>query len=90
MSQDAFEHIKAEIDKVLDKYGKEKLINEYETGNFARAEKVKDLQVRFNADLAYGAGLNSFFCSLYREEGLNDSHIQTALKAICPKITRKY
>lgn len=81
------EHLKKEIAKVLDRYPS--LVDEYETGKFARADKVKDLQRRFCFDLSFGAGLNEFICKeLYPY--MNDDHLYTALKAVCPKITKRY
>lgn len=61
----------------------------YEAGEFARSDKVKDLQKRFCFDLLYGAGLNQFACNtLYKY--LDDTHIYTALKSVCPTVTRHY
>ena len=76
-----------EIALVLNKYPQ--LVAEYESGQFARAEAVKDLQKRFCFDLMYGAGLTRFVCdTLYKY--MNDDHLYTALKAVCPKVTRNY
>lgn len=66
------------------------IVSDYETGNFPQAERVKDLQKRFCFDMAWYAELNPFFCKLYRTEDVNDDHIYTALKRICPKVTKKY
>lgn len=83
------EHIKKEIAAVLDKYGKQTLIAQYETGKFSRSEKVKDLQKRFCFDLAYAAGLNDFTCkTLYSY--LDDTHLYTAYKSVCPKVVKRY
>lgn len=82
-----YNHIEKEINAVLVKYPN--LINEYEAGQFPRADKVKDLQVRFNNDLLFGAGLSQFVRDeLYTY--LDDRHISTAIKRICPTIERKY
>jgi len=82
--------LKTEIDKILEKHNTNNiLINEYETGNFDRSKDVKDLQKRFCFDLLYGAGLMKFVCdTLYIY--MNDDHLYTALKKVCPKVTRKY
>lgn len=81
------EHLRIEIQKVLDRYPN--IVNEYETGQFARSNKVKDLQKRFCFDLSFGAGLNQFICNeLYPY--MNDDHLYTALKRVCPKITKRY
>ena len=84
-----FEHIKAEIDTVLLKYNQDdRLVEEYRQGLYPRADKTKDVQRRFCFDVMYGAGLSSFVCDkLYPY--LNDDHIYTALKAICPAIERR-
>lgn len=82
-----FDILKTEINLVLKRYPG--IVEEYETGNFPRADKTKDLQKRFCFDLFYGAGLCSFACNtLY--DYLNDDHIYTALKAICPTVIKRY
>lgn len=86
MKQTHFDYIENVIKNKLSLHPN--LIEKYETGNFPRADKVKDLQVRFNFDLAYSAGLNPLICELYSY--LNDNQIQTALKAICPTVIKKY
>ena len=81
------EILKIEIDQVLAKYPN--LVNEYESGQFPRSEKVKDLQKRFCFDLLYGAGMNKFVCDeLYQY--MDDSHLYTALKSVCPQVSRNY
>lgn len=78
--------IVAEIEK---QGGAAAVVAKYETGNFERADKVKDLQTRFCFDLMSGAGLTAFVCdSVYPYA--SDSHILTALKTICPKVTKRY
>jgi len=62
------------------------LIKAYESGQFLRASTVKDLQTRFNFDLLYA----SKFPTAILYEYLNDTHINTALKAICPKLKRRF
>lgn len=86
IKKEHFDHLKAEIDAVLLKYNADnKLVEEYQRGDYPRAEFTKDVQRRFCFDLIYGAGLNKFVCdSLYPY--LNDDHIYTALEAICPKV----
>jgi hypothetical protein len=65
------------------------LVADYANGNFHNATRTKDLQKRFCFDVLYGTGLNSFVCSeLYQY--LDDTHIYTALKSICPTVTRNY
>ncbi len=87
MTIEHFEHIKLEIDGVL--ASNEDAINMYETGKFYNASKTNDLNKRFCFDLFYAAGLTKYACDhLYNY--LNDDHIYTALKAIVPKVTKKY
>jgi len=87
MKKKHFDYMKAEIDKILADYPN--LIDVYEHGRFPRSDRVKDLQVRFNHDLMFGAGLTKWVCdNLYSY--LHDDHIATALRSICPKIERKY
>ena len=63
------------------------LVEAYQTGQFHNADKTKDLQKRFCFDLLFGSGMQSFVCkSLYSY--LNDDHIYTALKRICPSVTK--
>ena len=64
------------------------LIDHYEKGRFPRADKVKDLQVRFCFDMYSSSVNNGFKKHLYTY--LNDDHILTALKKICPVVIRKY
>lgn len=79
--------IKAAIDNVLAKYPN--IVQEYEQGNFARSDRVKDLQTRFNFDLIYGTGLSSWLCdNIYSYA--NDNHMASFLKSICPTVTRNY
>lgn len=89
IDKDTFETMRTEINKAAENMGGwSPLVDRYEAGNFPRAEKVKDLQTRFCFDMYYGApGLNAKICML---PGVNDAHILTALKAICPKLIRKY
>lgn len=89
MQKELFNKIKQEIEALLEKYNSNgELVEEYETGQFSRSEKVQDLQVRFMWDLYWATGLNSEVCSNHRE--LNNDHIETALRRICPQITRRY
>ena len=90
MTNEHFDHLKAEVDKVLSVHNANgELVACYESGQFHNAGKTKDLQRRFCADVLYGTGLNKWVCDeLYPY--LNDDHIYTALKAICPKVTRSF
>tara|TARA_R110002167_G_scaffold252882_4_gene459240 strand:+ start:722 stop:1003 length:282 start_codon:yes stop_codon:yes gene_type:complete len=83
--------LKAAVDTVLADYPN--LIAEYENGDFPRADKVKDLQTRFCFDVFYGTGLRigdgvgttGDIIGAY-----TDSHLLTALRSVCPVLTRKY
>ncbi len=80
-------YIQGEISKVL--ANNPAIVSDYENGLFPRSNKVKDLQKRFCFDLHYAAGLVKFTCDeLYSY--MDDSHLYTALKAVCPKVTRAY
>jgi len=82
-----YAYLERKINETLAKYPN--LVDEYERGKFARSYKVKDLQRRFCFDLTYGAGLSQFIVgTLYTY--LNDDHVYTALKRICPTVERKY
>tara|TARA_R110000751_G_scaffold33085_1_gene82707 strand:+ start:229 stop:525 length:297 start_codon:yes stop_codon:yes gene_type:complete len=83
------EYLKQEIKIFTDREGMSNLVREYETGDFCRSDKVKDLQRRFCFDLFYYAGLSKWACdTLYQY--LDDTHLYTALRAILPTVTRKY
>ena len=85
-----YRYLKQEIDSSLALHNsKGGLVKNYEEGEFPRSNKTKDLQKRFCFDLLFGAGLCKWVCdNLYSY--LNDEHIYTALKSICPKVSRKY
>ncbi|MFC6441065.1 hypothetical protein [Bowmanella sp. JS7-9] len=89
MKPEHYAVLEKEINATLDRHGRQALIREYEHGQFARADKVKDLQMRFCFDLAYGAGLTRFICDTLFQY-LDSSHVYTALKRICPTVERKY
>ncbi len=61
-------------------------VDRYNSGRFPRAEKVKDLQVRFNWDLLRCSTFDITTLYYY----LNDDHIATALRRICPRVERNY
>ena len=69
--------------------GTEAMVKRYETGDFDRPLAVNDLQTRFCWDMFYrGVTSRTSVGGLYTY--LDDSHILTALKRICPKVTRRY
>ena len=90
MKQEHFDEIKRLIEDYIESEGgTEAMIKRYETGAFDRPLVVNDLQTRFCWDMFYKAvsGRGSLQ-GLYTY--LVDSHILTALKRICPKVTRRY
>ena len=87
MKQEHFDHMKQAIDGFLARHPD--LVKKYETGDFYNADKVQCLQTRFCFDVQYMAGLSRYDCdTLY--DYLNDEHILTALKKICPKVEKRY
>lgn len=61
----------------------EQVRQQYRTGNFPRADKVKDLNKRYRWDLFYMTKLvnNREFMGKINEY-LNDDHLDTALRSI--------
>ena len=87
ITKEHLKHMQSAINRVL--INNPKVVGMYEEGNFHNADRVKDLQKRFCFDLSYAAGLTKFYCeTIYKY--CDDTHIYTALKAICPKVVRKY
>ena len=90
-TEDHLAILKAGIDRVL--INNPNAPEWYEAGRFARSEKVKDLQKRFCFDLFHasrikigdGIGIQGDIVGEY-----TDSHLYTALKQVCPKITKRY
>jgi hypothetical protein len=63
----------------------------YENGNFKNSDRVKDLQTRFNFDVFYMSKCDAYVRGIENQyDFLYDKHIESALKSICPKITKKY
>lgn len=56
----------------------------YRAGQIPRADTVQDLDVRYRWDLCWAAKLHREL-DLYGQ-GLNDSHIDTALRALVPPL----
>jgi hypothetical protein len=63
----------------------------YESGDFARSDRTKELQKRFCFDVHYVA-MNKARDGLRQElyEYLDDDHIYTALKRMCPAVEMKF
>ena len=82
-----YNFMRQKIEETLKNRGEKYLIHCYESGNINNASKTKNIQTRFNFDLLYAAGLCSFVCNnLYTY--LDDTHIESALNHICPKIDK--
>jgi len=87
IKQEHFSIIQSSIKSVLESYPN--LVGSYEAGQFHKSDKVTDLQKRFCFDVFSLTNLPSEFMNeLYNY--LNDDHIYSALKKICPKVSRKY
>ena len=87
ITKEHFNYLKAAIEKTLQ--ANPNAVELYETGQFPRADRVKDLQIRFNYDLLHASVKSSWISdNLYTY--MNDDHITTALKRICPTVTKKY
>jgi hypothetical protein len=81
--------MKAQIDAFLSRVGSADAVAMYERGDIANADKVQDLQKRFCFDVMKCAQLTPFVCKEIYPYA-DDTHLYTALKAICPTVTRKY
>lgn len=60
----------------------------YRTGQFSRSELTKDVDKRYRWDLAWHALGSRRICDSY-ELGLNDVHIDTALRSIIAPLGMK-
>ena len=93
MTQDHLDLLQKGIDNLFDVYSEEVLVEAYETGQIGNADKVKDLQKRFCFDLFYatgikigdGVGTQGDIIGNY-----SDAHVYTALKSICPTVTKRF
>lgn len=56
----------------------------YRSGDFPRADAVKDLDKRYRWDLLYASRFD--VCGRIYPTGANDTHIDTALRAIVPPL----
>ena len=89
IKQKHFDHIQTAINNLLAEKRLANIVYEYEHGIFVNSKRVYDLQMRFCFDLFHMAGLTRYACdTLYSY--MNDDHIYTALKKICPVVVRKY
>ena len=89
ITKENYIYLQTAINNVLAKYPN--ISKEYEIGQFPRADRVKDLQKRFCFDLLFGAGVSQWVSqNLYSDNTMNDEHIYTALRSICPTLTKRY
>jgi hypothetical protein len=79
--------LETEIKKIL--VSNPDIVSIYESGAFSKSDKTNDLQRRFCFDILYSTNLTSWVCNMLYTY-LNDDNIYTALKKICPTITRKF
>lgn len=86
INSEHLEILRKEVEQVLAVHNSRgEMVAAYERGEFHNAEKTKDLQQRFCFDILYGTGLTSWVCrTLY--EYLDDSHIYSALRSLCPVV----
>ncbi len=84
MSQEMFKELQDAISEVET----DAIRDAYEQGQFARADRVKDLNERYRWDL-FWAVRPTLTVNPY-EEGLGSQHIDTALRRIVTPIGRKF
>jgi len=78
MTKEQFEHIKTEVQKIpLD-------ARRAHWADLEKDPKVKDINMRFRWDCYNAAGLTRYACDVLYPAGLNDNHIDTALRKIFP------
>ena len=75
------------IDRIFRRHGMDNIVKKYESGDFPRSEKTQNLQLRFMWDMYHFSGVNRYICD---NADYKDDHITTALKRICPTVTRRY
>lgn len=63
--------------------------DKYRAGDYPRSEVTKDLDVRYRWDLFHATGLSAsgWTHKLYAT-GVNDEHLDTALRAVVPSLWR--
>lgn len=55
----------------------------YRNGRFPRADRCKDVDMRYRWDILYAAAVD---CRPFYDAGMHDSHIDTALRRIIPSL----
>jgi len=56
----------------------------YRAGNYPRADRTKDVDKRYRWDLLHASSIRAW--ELYDLPGVNDAHIDTALRSIVPPL----
>ena len=89
IKKEHLDYLEIKIAACLSEDGNSSVVYNYEHGLFPRSDKVKDLQKRFCFDVMGVAVPRKFICDeLYSY--LSNDHLYTALKRICPKLTKRY
>lgn len=84
------EYMRDKIQATLDRSGDVGwVVSRYENGLIPNADKVTDLQKRFCFDLLRDSDLIPYVCTTIYPYA-NDDHLYSALKTICPKVTKRY
>lgn len=81
MSREDYSLLERHIAAVLSK--NPTAVEMYQEGRFQRADKVKCLQRRFCWDLYWASGVKL-------AGDYDNSHIETALRRVCPAVVRGY
>lgn len=80
---DHFEYMQTKISAYLSE--RPDMIEDYHNGNFPRADRCKDLNMRFRWDVCYFAVGSKWICdNLYSY--MDDNHIDTSLRRIVPAL----
>jgi hypothetical protein len=89
MSEQTFTALSTMLKIQMDKLDIETIVNNYETGNFPRAEFCKDVQKRFCFDLFYSCPSEekTKVIDKINAENFKSDQLYTSLKKICPKLT---
>lgn len=95
ISKPLFARIQAAVESAIEahKDKMEEIKANYEIGNIPRAAGVTDLQVRFCYDIWWQYVSLDVRTDIMRDahsEKCNDAHLMTALRKVCPAVTRRY
>ncbi len=85
IKKEQYDFIKVNFEHVINKAGYEK-VKEYHA-NILKGEIGKDKEKLFRWNMLHYCKIDTFICdTLYRTFGINDNHIDTALKAIVKEL----